>query len=370
MSADDARTGETQVGRPDAQDRVSHQPWRPSTRQVVQSLLGVTIAAGVLAWGLPHFAGTTWHEIGHVLRQVGPRTALGLFALMVTALWFYTFTLTGSLPGLSHPKALILNVCGSSVGNLLPAGGAAGVAATYALCRSWGFARRDISTSIVVTGVWNVLARLVLPVLAISALLLGDGSLPKAVARGAMVGGLAGAALLAVFIAVLVSAPAATAVGHGLNRLVRPLLRRSRSSRRVRLDELILDMRARIGHVVRSGWRSLTFGLAGMFGVNFVLFWLCLNAVGARPSLSHTFAAFALGRLLTTVGVTPGGIGVTETGTAAVLVGWAVAPANATAGVVLFSIFTHLMELPLGALGWLAWGISRRATPPPQDALA
>ena len=33
------------------------------------------------------------------------------------------------------------------------------------------------------------------------------------------------------------------------------------------------------------------------------------------------------------------------------------APAEATAGVVLFSIFTHLLEVPLGALGWLAWSV-------------
>jgi hypothetical protein len=71
------------------------------------------------------------------------------------------------------------------------------------------------------------------------------------------------------------------------------------------------------------------------------------------------FAAYAIGRLLTAVGVTPGGLGVTETGTAAVLVGWGAHPAQATAGVVLFSIFTHLMEIPLGALGWLAWTMSR-----------
>ena len=53
---------------------------------------------------------------------------------------------------------------GSSVGNLLPGGGAAGLAATYTICRSWGFSRRDISTSAIVTGVWNVLARVALPV--------------------------------------------------------------------------------------------------------------------------------------------------------------------------------------------------------------
>ena len=92
---------------------------------------------------------------------------------MLGGLWLYTFTLTGSLPGLSHGRALILNVCGSSVGNLMPAGGAAGVATTYALCRSWGFSRRGISTSVIVSGVWNILARVALPVIGIGALLFG-----------------------------------------------------------------------------------------------------------------------------------------------------------------------------------------------------
>ena len=35
-------------------------------------------------------------------------------------------------------------------------------------------------------------------------------------------------------------------------------------------------------------------------------------------------------------------------------------PAGAAAGVFLFSIFTHLMEVPLGAVGWLAWSLSPR----------
>ena len=30
----------------------------------------------------------------------------------------------------------------------------------------------------------------------------------------------------------------------------------------------------------------------------------------------------------------------------------------------LFSIFTHLMEVPLGALGWLLWTLSPKVEPP------
>ncbi len=75
------------------------------------------------------------------------------------------------------------------------------------------------------------------------------------------------------------------------------------------------------------------------------------------------FAAYAIGRLLTAVGVTPGGLGVTETATAAALVAWGADPAPATAAVVLFSVYTHLMEVPLGALGWLAWSASPKKEP-------
>jgi hypothetical protein len=75
-----------------------------------------------------------------------------------------------------------------------------------------------------------------------------------------------------------------------------------------------------------------------------------------------------VGRQLTAVGITPGGVGVTESGTAAVLVAWGAAPAGALAGVVLFSVYTHLMEIPLGAIGWLAWGLSRKHQPVPTAA--
>ena len=116
-------------------------------------------------------------------------------SLVVVGLWCYTFTLTGSLHGLRHWQALIVNVCGSSVGNLLPGGGAAGLAATYTICRSWGFSRRDISTSAIVTGVWNVMARIALPVVAIVALYSGAENIPSALEDAALAATFSGLAV-------------------------------------------------------------------------------------------------------------------------------------------------------------------------------
>jgi uncharacterized membrane protein YbhN (UPF0104 family) len=61
--------------------------------------------------------------------------------------------------------------------------------------------------------------------------------------------------------------------------------------------------------------------------------------------------------------VTPGGLGVTEAATTVALVGWGAGHAEAAATVVLFSVFTHFMEIPLGALGWAAWSVSPKKAP-------
>ena len=335
----------------------------PHVRRVIQSVIGLGLAASLLIWGLPHFAKTTWADIWGVIQTVPLSHALGYQLLMLLGLWCYTFTFTGSLPGLTHAKALVVNLCGSSVSNLLPGGGAVGLAATYAICRSWGFSRRATSTSVIVTGVWNVLARIALPVLAIATLWIGDVLLPDALTDLAVAGMVTGLAILGALISIMASERAAQAIGRGLDAVVGPLVRRRRPSSTMSLSELVHDLRARINDVVGHAWWSMSLGMIGFFAAYFVLFVLIMRGTGVTLPLTLLFAAFAIGRLLTTIGVTPGGIGVTETATSAVLVAWGADNAGATAGVVLFSIFTHLMEVPLGALGWLLWTASPKVEP-------
>jgi hypothetical protein len=72
--------------------------------------------------------------------------------------------------------------------------------------------------------------------------------------------------------------------------------------------------------VIRRGWLRLTLGMIGYLGMQFLLFWSCLEATSTNVSVSAMIAAFGLSRVLATTSVTPGGIGVTESGTAALLV--------------------------------------------------
>jgi uncharacterized membrane protein YbhN (UPF0104 family) len=336
---------------------------RPSRKRIIQGVLGMLLAIVLVVWWLPKIAQTTWGAVFETLSHVGFGDVMVLYGLMCLGLWCYTFTLAGSLPGLRHVQALIVNLCGSSAGNFLPGGGAAGVAVTYAAFRSWGFSRRDISTSVIVTGVWNILARMILPVTGLVALLVAGGDLPAAVVRGGLIGAAAGLALLALFIAALASEELARSLGLALGRLLRPLLRRVNPSREVAFDKLVTDQRVHIFRVLRHGWVGLTFGLVGYFAVFYVLFWQSLHAVGLRMTFSHMFAAYAVGRLLSAIGITPGGIGVTEGGAVAVLIAFGADPAHALAGTVLFSFYTHVMEVPLGLLAYLGWAVSKKTAP-------
>ncbi len=332
----------------------------PTRRWVrpLQVVVGLGLAVVLLVWGLPFFAQTSWSEVFTVLRRVTGWELTLFLALEVLGLYCYTFVMTGAMPGLGHTRALVLNVCGSSVSNLLPGGGAVGLAATYSIARSWGFDLARVTTMAVVTGVWNVLARVVLPVIAVAGLSLGADDLPASMRDAAWAA--IGSGLVIVVVATLatVSDRGAHVVGGLVDRGVRVF----RAGHTDGATRALVRLRRQTAETVRTGWLPMTLGMAGFFGIYYLLFVLCTGVTGVDLSQGQLFAAYALGRLLTAVGVTPGGLGVTEAGTTAALVAWGADPASALAGVVIFSIFSHLMEVPLGALGWLAWSVMPRAS--------
>ena len=205
------------------------------------------------------------------------------------------------------------------------------------------------------------MARLLLPIIGIGLMIFFAADLNPAVMRAAAVGAVGGIAVLAVFITMLASERACHRIGLWLEWKLGfvPFVRDSDPS----LSQHILDQRHQTIAVVRHGWLSMTFGMVGFFGMNYLLFWFCREAPSASSSPSPTCSSRLRSRLLTSVTVTPGGVGVSETGVAALLVGWGANPAQATAGVVLYSLYVHFLEVPLGALGWLAWWLGPKVDP-------
>jgi putative heme transporter len=125
--------------------------------------------------------------------------------------------------------------------------------------------------------------------------------------------------------------------------------------RKNRLAEGFRLMWAQCAHVLRRGWRGLAVGGIGYPLLQMLLLWSCLVALQVNVSIGAVVAAYAIERLLTLVPLTPGGVGVVETSATAVLVGFGADPAGALAGVVLFRVFSYLIEIPLGAVVAAAW---------------
>jgi putative heme transporter len=326
---------------------------RPVGRRWVRVAVGlgsVAIAVALLALALPAIADVSWAAIWALLSALNTGTLVGLTVLWFGGLWVYTFVLTSSLPGLRHPQAFVLNCAGSAISNLVPFGGAAGVAVTFAMAGSWGHSRRAIAVSVTVSGAWNVLCRLALPVVGLGALTLA-GHVPDERITVAVV---VTCALLVVLVAV--GAAALTINGETATRLLRG--RRPWQNRRW-LRPLV-EVRRETIDVIRRGWIPLTLGMIGYLGMQYLLFRACLLATGADVSLDATVASFALSRILATTAITPGGIGVTESGTAALLIALGAPGAPVAAALIIFSFFTHAIEIPVGGVAWATWAAARR----------
>jgi uncharacterized membrane protein YbhN (UPF0104 family) len=339
--------------------------------QIALSVLSLGLAV-VLVVYLPQIVraltgkDVSWQEIWAVFGTLGAGTIALMTVVWLLSLLAYTFVLTGSLPGLGRLQALTLNAAGSAVSNLLPFGGAAGVALTFAMARGWGFGNRAIVAMTLVSGVWNTLFRFVLPAVGIIALLIAGRAPNATVANAGWAGALSILVLVAVVAVALYWDRAATLLGRGLDLLVRAIRLRARPS------EHFHRLRADIADLIRHRWPPLTAGMVAFLVMQWAIMAVCLVATGAYPGLAESIAVFALSRVLTTALVTPSGAGIMEAGVVVLLTSaFGVPLAPATAAALLFGFWTYTIEIPFGGLALGAWALLRRrdgrdaATEPP-----
>ncbi len=334
--------------------------WRPTGTQVALSLGALALAGALIAFVLPKTTGTNWSQAIEVMGRLRPVDVLAITVLWAVGLWLYTFVYTGSLPGISHSKSLALNLTGSLVSNLLPFGGAAGVANTYALTFSWGFSGVATSLMVLVSGLANLLMRLLLVLIGLVALHLSQANLSAAGGQITLGTVIATAAVTAVVVAMLGSSRFAGAVGSIGDALLSALLRLlRRPPRQMSLRDSATEMQRRARPLLAKGWPSVAFGMCSYYATETIFFGIALHALGAQLSWLEIIAAFALSRVLTAATVTPSGVGISEVGTAAALVLFGTPPAIATAGVLVLGFYTYLVEIPAGFAGLVWVGMKR-----------
>ena len=80
-----------------------------------------------------------------------------------------------TLPGLRFRQAFAMTQASTALSIIAPGGAAVGMAGSWGMLRAWGFRTADVARAITLTGVWNQLANLVFPVVALFLLKVNGG---------------------------------------------------------------------------------------------------------------------------------------------------------------------------------------------------
>jgi uncharacterized protein (TIRG00374 family) len=270
-----------------------------------------------------------------------------------------------ALPGLRFRQALPFTQASTAITFVLPGGGLVGMAGSFALLRSWGFRTQEVTRAVTLTGVWNQLANLLLPVLAVFLLSVEqetDAALVIFAFVGAAVFGVVALALGLV----LWRADLARAIGDLAASWVSRVLGVAGRGPVGWTGEAFARFRDETVGLLRRRWHALT--LAAFLGnlTVFLVLLVSIRAVGISASeltWIEVFAGWAVARVLGLIPITPGGVGVVELGLTATLVGMGGDNAEVVAAVLVYRALTVVPTLVLGGVTMLVW---RRLNPEPE----
>jgi uncharacterized membrane protein YbhN (UPF0104 family) len=332
-------------------------PSRPggTSQRVVRVLLPAVVVVVVFAVVLPRVA-----DLSEVWEQVRAMTGIELTSLLVLGVWnlaSYALVYQAALPGLSVGRALLVTEASTAVANTVPAGAGFGIGVTWTMLASWGFRRPEITLLVLVTGVWNIFAKLALPVAALAiAGFSGETTTGSVAAAAAGVACLAGAVVA--FTVLLRSEAGARSIGAGAARAVSALRRLVRLRPVTGWDEAAVDFRSSTTELLRVRWVPLTLATLVSHLSLFAVLLLSLRHVGVSEdevSSAAALAGFAFVRLVSALPITPGGLGVVELGLTAALVAAGGEREPVLAAVLVYRAITYLLPIPAGGLSLVLW---------------
>src|SRR5262245_36050443 len=337
---------------------------RGRRRAILRFALGIALALVVFAEILPRIA--SYGDVAHELATVSTPWGVALAAATLLDILTTALPWQAVLPQLSFLGALAMTQASTALTTLLPGGAPLGMALSFGFLRRLHVDRGAAAFAVAVTGIWSQVMILVYPLVG-AILVFATGQLSPSTATIAGVMPASGVLVVGHAVAALRSAVAArwlgdtaARVGAWFARLIHRAPPRWSGEALVRLrDERLVLLRRR--------WPRLTAATLANQLTAYLLFELCLRAVGisfATLPASEAFLAWAIGRVITSLPLTPGGIGVVELGMIGTLVGFGASNAHVVAAVLLYR---GVIVLPTLIIGLLALPWIRRLAPAPAE---
>ena len=326
-------------------------------RTILRTVGSLALVAAIFAFAVPHFA--SYRSVWASLHAMTGWQALLIAAAAAAAMVSTWIMICAVLPSIRLREAAVVNLGSNAVANTLPAGGALAMGVSWAMLSSWGVSTAEYVLYTLVSGIWNVFARLALPVLAL--LVLVTVSWPGAGLIAAAAVGLALLTALAAGLGLLMRSESfSVRAGRALQAALVMACRVARRPASFDIPGSLLSFRDRAGALIAArGWRITVTTAASNLTLWLVLL-ACLRGLGlsqAEVPWQTSLAAFSFVRLLTVLPITPGGLGITELGLIATLAAGAGHRdvTQVTAAVLLYRAVTYLPPIPLGVIACVTW---------------
>jgi uncharacterized membrane protein YbhN (UPF0104 family) len=342
---------------------------RPGPGSVFLKVLSAALSGGlvvVLFWAIiPKI--TEFSQVGEELKSMSAAVVIAMLAMALTIRLALAESYAVLTPGVSLWKNFIAKEASTTVSNVVP--GPSGTAAQWAILRSWGLSTERFARATVSVSTTTYVLILVAPgVLFVIWALLGMPSSPGG--HYTLLVGLAGLVLSAVTLLVVAGIARSVKLAAWLGRLgqkcVNPFRRLFGKPSMTDWEEKTVHLRADlIEELQQRGGRLFSWVFAN-YGINGVLLVVCLWACGATYKelpLTLGLILYGIGRVLTIIQVTPGGVGVTEiiyTSVYVAVLGES-AHDSVVAGVLLYRALTYALPIVSGAFAYLIWRLMRRS---------
>jgi uncharacterized membrane protein YbhN (UPF0104 family) len=227
----------------------------------------------------------------------------------------------------------------------------------FAMLRGWGYQSRDVTLGLTVASLSNQMFIFGCPAIAL-ALLPATSSANPLLNTLSWVGLIIIAAIIVgVAVSVAVAGPARW-LGDTLSAIASRLLRLVRRRPVTWNGDTFVRFRDNAGDLLRSRWHIITFTtILGQMTVWLVLV-VSMRAAGISSdevSLTESFAAWSLIRVIGQIPIVPGGFGIVELGLSTALVGFGANNAEAVAAMLIYRALTVAPPLVLGGLAAATW---------------
>jgi uncharacterized protein (TIRG00374 family) len=332
---------------------------RKRWRSVITAGIGLVLIVAVFAFIFPQFA--NYQQAFEQLRQM---SAWWLLALLVAAIvnnLAYPLTAQAAIPKLPYRVAFTSRQVSFLVSNVIPGGGAIAAGSQYSVLATYRIPTPMAAAAVTADAVWTLLITLAAPSLAI-VLLITEGRSTLGYTTIAVIALTITVVVMLLTAIVLRSEDGAARIGRVLERpaaAVFRIIRRPAPD----LSASLVAFHEQAAAMVGRRWAPLTLtNLLAQF-MPMVILICALAGLGVFPkplSLIEVFAAFSIAILLTSVPITPGGLGTVDAALVALLVAFGADSSTALAADLIWRVFWTLTQLGVGLFAFGLYGWDRR----------